>query len=297
MPFGSSGNRRTPYTALIAIAALSAITAVPLLASAPGPGTVQVGKETKKTVGIVTEVQAGDVACYLTLKDEKGAVFQELADFEICEKPGLVGKRVTLTYTLGNVMADECQGNPDCSKTRKVALVSAVRVMDGKAAPKPAASRAPSQVSFCAPRETVVFACRVGAKLVSVCASEDASPTRGSLQYRFGKADSREPLEIALPETPAIPPKAASGQSEPFAGGGGSWLRFHQAPFAYVVYSGIGRWGPHGETREKQGIVVERAGKTVAHLKCGGDLTGLLGPDWFERVGIQANDEEFLFPD
>jgi hypothetical protein len=135
MPFVGSGSRRTVYAVLAALAVF------PFAATAQSPGTVKVGKEIKKTVGVVTELQAGDVACYLTLKDDKGAVFHEMGDFEICEKSSLIGKRVTLTYKMGNVMADECQGNPDCMKTRRVPLVTAVKVMDGK---KPGKSKASS---------------------------------------------------------------------------------------------------------------------------------------------------------
>jgi hypothetical protein len=123
----------------IACALLAALAASLLpAAAAQAPDTVKVGKEIKKTVATVKELQAGDVACYLTLKDDQGAEFTEMADFEICEQQSLVGKRVKLTYTLGNVMADECQGNPDCTKTRKVALVTAAKVLSGKAAPKTA---------------------------------------------------------------------------------------------------------------------------------------------------------------
>lgn len=265
--------------------------------------TVKIGKETKRTSGVVRSVEAGDVACYLNLTDERGVAFTELAEFEICEMPALVGKRVTLGYTLGNVMADECQGDPDCTKTRTVALVSSVKVVAANPAPakpapaKPAPAKTPRQTSFCTPREIVVFACRTGAKLVSVCASRDASPTRGTVQYRFGKPDSNDPLELAIPAGTPIPPKAATGENVPFAGGGGSWLRFRSGPFAYVVYSGIGKWGPRGETREKQGIVVERGDKVVATLPCTGKLTSELGPEWFETVGIESNGEDFFFPD
>lgn len=128
MPFAGSGNRR------IAFVLLAALAAFPL--SALGQSTVKIGKETKKTAGVLTELQAGDVACYLTLKDDRGAEFSELGDFSICEKTALVGKRVTLTYTLGNVMADECQGNPDCTKTRRVALVTAMVAAPKASKPK-----------------------------------------------------------------------------------------------------------------------------------------------------------------
>jgi hypothetical protein len=83
----------------------------------------------------------------------------------------------------------------------------------------------------------------------------------------------------------------------PFSGGGGSWLRFAKAPLAYTVYSGIGKWGPRGEIREKSGVVVERQGKTIAALKCAGEPTSELGPDWFARMGVRADGQDFDFPD
>ncbi|HEX3530093.1 MAG TPA: hypothetical protein VH988_23785 [Thermoanaerobaculia bacterium] len=125
--------------ALLAALAASLLPA----AAAPSPDTVKVGKEIKKTVATVTGLQAGDVACYLTLKDDQGVEFSELGDFPICEKRSLLGKRVKLTYMLGNVMADECQGNPDCTKTRRVALVTGAKVLSGKAVSK--ASRKPGK--------------------------------------------------------------------------------------------------------------------------------------------------------
>ena len=77
------------------------------------------------------------MACYLTLTDDKGAEFQEMGDFSLCEKPSLVGKRLRLTYELGHVMAEECQGDPDCTKTRTVPLVMSVKVLGTKGGTKP----------------------------------------------------------------------------------------------------------------------------------------------------------------
>jgi hypothetical protein len=271
-------------------------------AFAQEPATVKIGNEVKKTVGVVKQLDNGDIACYLVMNDEKGREFTELGDFDICsQKPSPVGKQVSLTYTMATVMSDECQGNPDCKKTKRVALVSRAQIIDARvsssgnvaAITKPAAG----QTSFCTPLEEVVFACRAGAKLVSVCASKGASRSQGYLQYRFGKPDSRDPMELMLHEGQPLPGKAASGESVPFAGGGGAWLRFTKAPFAYVVYSGIGKWGPKGETTEKQGVVVERGGKVIANIKCSGKLTTLLGPDWLERAGIQSHGTDFNFPD
>ncbi len=116
----------------LAFALLAATFAPFLVGAAKEPDTVRIGKEVKKTVGVLTELQAGDVACYLTLEDDRGVSFQEKGDFSLCERQALVGKRLRLTYKLGNVMADECQGDPDCKQTRTVPLVMSVKVLDAK---------------------------------------------------------------------------------------------------------------------------------------------------------------------
>ena len=289
---------------LLHLAALSAAMMLPatLWAQTSTAATVTVGKFSKRVNGTVVDMNAGDVACYLTLKDEKVGEFTEMADFELCNKPkAYLGRRVALTYTLGTVMADSCQGNPSCKKTQTVALVSAMNVLSASPTSRPAPPSAigsRKQPTFCTDKETVVFACRTGAKLVSVCASQQATRTKGYLQYRFGKPEAPEALELTLPETEELASKAATGENVPFAGGGGAWLRFKRGPYGYVVYNGIGKWGPKGETQEKSGIVVERSGKEVAHLKCTDGTQSVLGPDWFEAFGVHPkSDEEFLFPD
>lgn len=277
---------------------LAALLALPLVARAQEVPTVRIGQVTKKTVGTVTATNSGDVACYLTLKDDRGAVFEEMANFEICDqKPPLKGKRVTLTYALQKVMSDECQGDPTCKKTRTVALVSTARIVDATNAASSEAKPAARRTSFCTPAETVVFACRTGAKMASVCASKDTGP-KGYLQYRFGKLDGSEPLEQVLPEGGQVPAaRAANGESVPFSGGGGAWLRFRKGQFTYTAYTGIGNWGPRGEKRTKAGLHIEHAGKPLATLKCQEEPISLLGPDWFEKAGVKPGKEEFDFPD
>ncbi|MCY7388383.1 MAG: hypothetical protein LH481_10015 [Burkholderiales bacterium] len=113
--------------------------------AAQDASTVKIGKETKKTMGVVQSLENGDVACYLNLKDEKGKEFTELGDFDICfQKPSIIGKRVSLKYRLENVLADECQGNPECKKSKKAALVVAARIVDGRSDAKATTSRAAS---------------------------------------------------------------------------------------------------------------------------------------------------------
>ena len=274
-------------------ALIAVIAAMVLPALANAQDTVKVGQDTKRASGTIMSMNAGDTACYLKLKDDRGAVFEEMARFEICEQRALVGKRVALTYVQQAVMSPDCQGDPACKKTRTVALVSAAKpVAAAQATPVTA-----GQASFCTSEESVVFACRTGGKMMSVCAAKTAGPARGYLQYRFGKPDSPEPIEMILPESQLPPSKAATGEYVPFSGGGGSWLRFAKASLAYTVYSGIGKWGPKGEVREKSGVVVERQGKVVATLKCSSKPISELGPDWFQRMGITANGQDFDFPD
>ena len=263
--------------------------------------TVTVGGEKKRAFGTPTAFQNGDTACYVTLKDDRGATFDELADFDLCtQEKSLKGKRLALTYKTARVMAASCQGNPDCKKSETVVLIASAKpaplTAPAPAAPTPAKS---AQTSFCTPNETIVFSCRTSpTKLVSVCASKDAAPTKGYLQYRTGKPDSNEPLDLTLPAAQVPPPQAASGESFPLAGGGGTWLRVSaKNSIAFVVYTAIGNWGPRGETREKAGVSVERDGKVVANLKCAGKPLGLLGPDWFAKAGITAKGQDFDLPD
>ncbi|MGE4073584.1 MAG: hypothetical protein AB7E72_20625 [Lysobacterales bacterium] len=271
---------------LLLLSLLLATLAPPLLAQ----DRIEIDGQSKPAYGRLLALESGDIACYLSLRGDDGAEFQEMASFEICEGgEELIGSRLVLRYELQSVQSAECQGDPDCQLSDLVPLVVSARVADDEEGLAEGAID-----SFCAPRETVVFDCRVGGKRVSVCGY---GPDGDWLQYRFGKADTRAPLELTLPEGPVPASRAASGETVPFSGGGGSWLRFRNGDYSYVVYSGIGRWGVNGETLEKQGVVVERRGRVVADLPCSGPLTSELGPDWFEQTGISSDDPGFDFPE
>jgi hypothetical protein len=102
----------------------------PAAKAGPAPGTIVVAGQVKKTAGTILRMENGDIACYLHLKDERGAEFMELADFELCmQEKQLVGRRVALTYRVGSVQSEECQGDPDCRKSKKVPLVVGVKVL------------------------------------------------------------------------------------------------------------------------------------------------------------------------
>ncbi|MFM1960411.1 MAG: hypothetical protein RL588_1928 [Pseudomonadota bacterium] len=152
-----------------------------------------------------------------------------------------------------------------------------------------AARAAPA--SLCRPAETVVFACSVGAKVVSVCAGQGRAGD--AVQYRFGRPGA--PPELRLPDPPGRPRDAASGDTLMFSGGGGAWLRFANGPYAYTVYSAIGRWGPGGTPAEKAGVLVEKAGGRVANLRCTGG-EAVLDAGWMSAAGVRPDARGFDLP-
>lgn len=96
---------------------------------APVPhGMVRVGGELKRSIAVVTEMHNGDRACYVTMKDPAGKEFTELASFDICGMH-IIGKRVTLTYKMEDVIAESCQGNPRCMKKDRVPLIVEAKLM------------------------------------------------------------------------------------------------------------------------------------------------------------------------
>ncbi len=120
------------------LAGLALLTTASLCGAALAGDMVTIDGQTKHARGAITDLQPGDVACYLLMTDEKGAAFTEMGDYSICDRsPALIGKTVRLTYGRGQVLADECQGDPDCGKSQSVLLVESVEIVPGtKAEPE-----------------------------------------------------------------------------------------------------------------------------------------------------------------
>lgn len=268
--------------------ALAALLVAGFALPAATQDTVKVGNETKRAAGTVVGLTAGDTACYVKLKDDRGATTEEMADFPICEQRSLIGKRVVLTWAARKVMSPDCQGNVDCKKTVSVALIVGAQVQ--------AAAGTPARTSFCTGDEITIFNCATSSRIVSVCAPKGAPAAGGWLQFRFGKPDAADP-EIVSPEGRVPPARAALGGSVPFAGGGAAWLRFATGKVQSTVYTGIGKFGPKGEIQEVAGLVAHRDGKQIASLKCVGKPVSELGPDWFSRAGIKDGGQDFELPE
>jgi hypothetical protein len=99
-------------------------------AAAQAGDTVRVGREVKNAYGILTGMETGDIACTLTLKDDHGATFRELADFDLCDRRSmLLNRRVALRYAVQSIVSPDCQGNLECRKTISAIVVSDARPM------------------------------------------------------------------------------------------------------------------------------------------------------------------------
>ena len=100
-------------------------------AAAGDVARIKIGQFSKRAYGTLRSASAGDVACYLNMKDDRGVAFEEMADFELCEPKSvrrLKGKRSALTYEIASVLSAECDGNMDCGKHDRVALVKKMRI-------------------------------------------------------------------------------------------------------------------------------------------------------------------------
>jgi hypothetical protein len=144
--------------------------------------------------------------------------------------------------------------------------------------------------SHCTGQEQVVFSCSVGKKIVSVCASKDISPTNGYLQYRFGKPNAPELVFPDSTKSP-LPRSGIQARTLMFSGGGGSYLRFINGKYNYIVYTAIGKgWGT------KDGVWVEKDGKPIADLRCRNIPDSTLGEEFFTQAGLASDQDEFLPP-
>lgn len=112
----------------------------------------------------------------------------------------------------------------------------------------------------CTAEETPIFSCTVkGGKRLSVCGSNE-----GAVQYRFGGDDDAE-LVLDGGEFATVP----------YSGGGEAQIAFANGDTRYIVFSRVVRTNfKEGEPNNPaitDGVIVEKAGETVAQLSCGGE--------------------------
>jgi hypothetical protein len=83
----------------------------------------------RQVTAVVRSLTDGDSGCYVVLEGEDGGSFDRIGPFELCERQELTGRRVRVTLGPGEVMADSCQGNPECTERKTVEVVKALEEM------------------------------------------------------------------------------------------------------------------------------------------------------------------------
>lgn len=234
--------------------------------------------------GTVKSMQAGDVACYVDLIGDDGKNYQSLANFDICDKRRLIGKRVNIFYEQGNVMAASCNGDMDCRRTETVWIINKM-----KKVPNPPQDQYSDVPSHCFQNERIIFSCNTNSnKVISVCSSAKINRNKGYMQYRFGNIGSFP--EYVFPMNHDNAAKFFYAGNLTYAGGGGAYLKFINAGYNYVVYTGVGRgWA-------KQGMVVNEGVNEISRYSCKDTWTSEMGPELFNKVGLTIDTYGFEIP-
>ena len=73
--------------------------------------------------GIVRHLVLGDRACYASIELEGGQIENKLAVMTLCERVELLDQRVTLIVESSAVMAESCEGDPECPDQEWLELI------------------------------------------------------------------------------------------------------------------------------------------------------------------------------
>lgn len=66
--------------------------------------------------------------------------------------------------------------------------------------------------------------------------------------------------------------------------------QFDRGPFAYTIFTAIGKWGAAGASAAVSGVAVEKEGKEFANFPCRTEPESEIGPELFERLGLKQAD-------
>ena len=116
---------------------------------------------------------------------------------------------------------------------------------------------------LCKENEEVFFLCQAKSKTISLCASADASATKGYLVYRYGRNGQPVELEYPSPHTP--PAKVFKFVSESGSKGGAEELSFSTGGHVYTLYGD--HWGGL-DPEQYFGVFVEKDGHRIANIRC-----------------------------
>ena len=97
-----------------------------------GPARIEVAGVSVPTRAVATDIESGDRACYVMLREDSGAATTVTADYSVCNSDVIIGRRVQLEYEPGTVMAESCGGDPDCLDTESAAIAVSAVPIDGE---------------------------------------------------------------------------------------------------------------------------------------------------------------------
>ena len=86
--------------------------------------------EGQPKIGTIKTIEQGDLACYVSLIDEKGKEHNISANFDICaDKEKFINQKVKLSYEILNF--NDCESNEPCGKTKKESAIVKMEVVGG----------------------------------------------------------------------------------------------------------------------------------------------------------------------
>ena len=96
-----------------------------------GPAQIEVAGQSVPARAVVTDMESGDRACYLTLREDGGASTTVFADYSVCDSNAILDRRVQIEYAPDDIIAASCEGDPECLDTETVAMAVVVTPIDG----------------------------------------------------------------------------------------------------------------------------------------------------------------------
>ena len=96
-----------------------------------GPAVVEVAGQTVPARAVVTDIQSGNRACSLTLRQDGGATTTVHADYSVCDSNVIIDRRVQIAYEPADLMAPSCGDDPDCLETETVPLAVVAEPIGG----------------------------------------------------------------------------------------------------------------------------------------------------------------------
>ncbi len=99
-------------------------------ADTTGPARVEVAGISVPARGVVTDIESGDVSCFLTVRTDGGGSETVHADYSVCDSNVILDRRVQIEYAPNDMLAPSCDGDPDCLDTETVALAVVAAPID-----------------------------------------------------------------------------------------------------------------------------------------------------------------------